>query len=316
MLRYLAGRLGQAVFVAWAAFTVTFVILYVMPEDPIAIMLDMRGDGLLANPAQVALLRAEHGFDQPVPLQYLHSLWRALHGEFGTSIQLGQPVTTAIAAALPHTLALAGLALGLALTGGIGLALLATWTRQRWLRELLLALPGLGVSVPAFWVGLVLLQLLSFRWHLFPAMGNAGAASLVLPAVTLAIPTAAGVAQVLAKSLQATWAQAYIATALAKGASRPRVHLRHAFRNALIPALTLFGLSVGHLLGGSVVTETVFSRTGIGRLTEFAVKTRDIPLVQGLVVLSTVVFVAANLVVDLLCPLIDPRLLRGGRQPG
>lgn len=309
MARYFLRRILQAAFVVWAAFTVTFAILYVLPNDPVTIMLDMRGDGVQADPAQLMALRTRYGLDRPVVVQYATALREAVRGRFGTSIQLDRPVTTAIVDALPETLKLTALALVLATGLGGALALGATFLRAGGLRDALLSLPAFGVSVPSFWVGLVLLQLFSFHWAFFPAMGNAGAASLVLPALTLAVPTAAAIAQVLGKSLLTAWEQPYIATALAKGASRGRVHLRHALRNAAIPALTLFGMSIGHLLAGSVVTETVFSRAGIGRLTELAVKTHDIPLLEGLVVLSTVIFVGANLAVDLLCPLIDRRIL-------
>jgi peptide/nickel transport system permease protein len=312
--RYLLGRAGQALFVLWAAFTVTFVILYVLPGDPILIMLDARGEGLMVDEAEVGRLRAQYGFDQPIPVQYLTRLWHAVQGDFGQSVQLGKPVTEAILAALPQTLQLAALALLLSLVLGFLLAAVATYLRQAWLRNILLSLPALGVSVPVFWIGLLLLQFFSFRLGWFPAMGNGGPASLVLPAVTLAIPTAASFAQLLAKSLMASWSQPFVTTALAKGAQPLRVHLHHALPNAVIPALTMIGMGVGHLLAGSVVTETVFSRIGIGRLTEQAVKAQDVPMVQGLVVLSTLVFVAANFAVDLLYPLADPRIARGGAR--
>ena len=314
MARYLLGRLGQALFVLWAAFTVTFVILYILPGDPILIMLDSRGEGLMMDESEIAELRAQYGFDKPVIVQYGLRLWQALHGDFGMSIQLNRTVTEVILRAAPETLKLAALAMLIALVAGFLLACIATYSRQAWLRDLLLSMPALGVSVPVFWVGLLLLQFFSFGFAWFPAMGNSGFASLVLPAVTLAIPTAAGFAQLLAKSLLASWNQPYVTTALGKGARPLRVHLRHALPNALIPALTMIGMSVGNLLAGSVVTETVFSRVGIGRLTEQAVKAQDVPMVQGLVVLSTLIFVLANLAVDLLYPLADPRIARGGKR--
>lgn len=314
MGRYLLGRAGQALFVLWAAFTVTFVILYVLPGDPILIMLDARGEGLMADESKVAALRAQFGLDQPLPVQYLSRLWSAIQGDFGTSIQLGQPVSGVILKALPQTLQLASLAMLIALVLGFVLAVGATALRSPWLRDALLALPALGVAVPGFLVGLMLLQEFSFKLGWLPAMGNGGLAALVLPAVTLAIPTAAAFSQLLARSLMQSWTRPFVTTALAKGARPSRVHLRHALPNAVIPALTMIGLSVGHLLAGSVIAETVFARVGIGRLTEQAVKAQDVSMVQGLVVLSTVVFVLANLVVDLLYPLADPRIVRSGQR--
>lgn len=304
---YVLRRTLQAIGVMWAAFTATFVILYALPGDPVAIMLDARGDGAIANAAQVALLRGQYGFDKPILIQYSEQLMHALRGDFGQSIQTGQGVASTILGALPQTLALALLAWLLALAFGSTIALLGTYPAfSRW-RDLVLALPSLCVSVPVFWLGLVLLQVFSFHWHLFPAMGNTGLVALILPALTLAIPVGAGYAQVLARSLDAELAQAYVQTAYSKGASDRRVQWRHVLRNALLPALTLAGMSVGYLLGGSVVTETVFSRVGVGRLIEMAVQTHDIPMVQGLVVLTTLVFVGANLAVDLLCVWLDPR---------
>jgi peptide/nickel transport system permease protein len=180
----------------------------------------------------------------------------------------------------------------------------------------LLSLPGLGVSLPTFWIGLMLVQLLSFRVHLFPAFGNDGLRGLVLPAVTLAVPTGAQLAQVLAKSLSTTLEEPYIQTARAKGAGPLRVHLGHALRNAGLPALTILGLLVGNLLAGSVVVESVFSRDGIGRATVGAVTVQDIPVVQGVVVLGATAFVLANLIVDLVYPLLDPRIVLASARQG
>lgn len=310
MGRYLAGRLAQAAFVLWAAFTVSFVLLYLLPSDPVAIMLDSGGEGTYVDPEQRAELTARHGLDQPVHVQYLTMLAGAARADVGSSIATGAPVRSTILEALPETLELAGTALALALVLGAGTALAATYTRRPWLRQLLLALPPLGVSVPTFWTGLLLLQLVSFQWGLLPAMGNDGVRALVLPAITLALPTAAVVAQVLAKSLALTWSEPYIGTARAKGVSRLGILLGHAARNAAIPALTLVGVTVGNLVAGSVIVETVFSRAGIGRLTQAAVGAQDIPVVQGLVVLAAVIFVVVNLAVDLVYPLVDPRITR------
>jgi peptide/nickel transport system permease protein len=176
----------------------------------------------------------------------------------------------------------------------------------------MLALPPLGVSLPTFWVGLMLVQLLSFRIQLFPAFGNEGISGLVLPAVTLAVPTSALLAQVLAKSLATTLGEPYIDTARAKGAGRARVHFRHALRNAALPALTVAGLLVGNLVAGSVVVESVFARNGVGRTTVAAVTVQDIPVVQAVVVFGAFVFVLVNLAVDLVYPVLDPRIVTAG----
>ncbi|MEE6274278.1 ABC transporter permease [Georgenia wangjunii] len=309
MGRYLLGRLAQAALVLWAAFTVSFVILFMLPGDPVSIMLNPGGQATYVDPQAEADLRAELGFDQPLPVQYGQRLVAAVQGDFGMSIRSGSPVVAAITEALPETLKLAGLGLGIGLLGGAALAVLATYLRRAWLREALLSLPPLGIAVPTFWAGLMLLQVFSFRLGWFPAFGNTGFGSLVLPALALALPTGAVVAQVLAGSLVATWRQPFVEIVQAKGASRLRTHLVHVLRNATIPALTIVGLVIGNAFAGSVVVETVFSRSGIGRLLQTAVTEQDIPLVQGLVVLSAVVFVVVNLLVDLAYPLIDPRIV-------
>ncbi|MET9907045.1 ABC transporter permease [Streptomyces sp. NPDC006476] len=309
MRRYVVKRLAQAVGVLWAAYTVSFLVLDYLPGDPVTAMASAGMDSGQVDPKKIAALRHEYGFDKPVLVQYAEYLGRAVRGDFGDSVSTGRAVTSTLADALPQTLQLTGAALLLAVLLGGGLAVVATYTTQRGLRQLLLSLPPLGVSVPTFWVGLLLVELFSFRLHWFPAFGNDGLRGLVLPALTLAVPTGAQVAQVLAKSLLTALDQAYIETARAKGADRWRVHLRHALRNASLPALTVVGLLVGQLIAGSVVVETVFSRDGLGRVTAAAVTAQDIPLVQGVVVFGALIFVTTNLVIDLVYPLLDPRIV-------
>lgn len=308
MTRYLLGRLAQGLLVLWAAFTVSFVILYLLPSDPVELMVGGGGEQSTVDPALLAELRARYGLDQPLLGQYLDALGRAVRFDFGASYQSGSSATGLVLDVLPQTvqLTLAGLALAVVL--GVGLAVASTYPRARWLRHAVATLPPLGVSLPVFWVSLMLVQLFSFRWRLFPAIGNDGIVSLVLPAVALALPTSASIAQLLSRSLRQTLAEPYIETARAKGAGRARVHLRHALRNASIPALTVFGVIVGQLLSGAVVTETVFSRVGLGRLTITAVTTQDIPVVMAVVVFSSLVFVVVALAVDLLYPVVDPRI--------
>ncbi|MEV6655615.1 ABC transporter permease [Nocardia fluminea] len=309
MGRYVLRRLAQAVGVLWAAYTVSFFVLEFLPGDPVSAMAGGGLTSLPVDPAELAALRAQYGFDKPIVVQYFDYLGRALVGDFGDSVATGRSVTGTIAAALPPTLQLTAAALVLAVLFGGGLAVLATYTSRRWLRQLLLSVPPLAISIPSFWAGLMLVQLLSFRIRLFPAFGNAGLAGLVLPAVTLAIPTGALIAQVLAKSLLTTLDAPFVQTARAKGAGRIRVHLRHALRSASLPALTLVGLLVGQLVASAVVIETVFSRNGLGRVMAGAVSVQDIPLVQGVVVFGAFVFVVVNLIVDLIYPVLDPRIV-------
>ncbi|WP_232327587.1 ABC transporter permease [Herbidospora yilanensis] len=296
----MARRLLQAVAVVLAAYTLTFAVFSVLPADPVRIMM---GPENTRDEAQVAALRAEYGLDRPVAERYADGVLGILRGDLGTSFQTGRDVGATIAEAAPRTFALAGAALSLAIPAGFLIAWTAAHTRRLWLRRLLAALPGLSLSVPTFWLGLMLLQAFSFGLPWFPARGG-----LVLPAVTLAVPSSAFVAQVLLERLTAEMRQPYVETARAKGASRARAVTAHALRNAAMPALTMAALLVGWLVSGSVVVETVFARNGLGRLIESAVATRDLPLLQGLVVAATAAVTLLTLTVDVAHPLVDPRL--------
>ncbi|MFJ4656267.1 ABC transporter permease [Nocardia sp. NPDC088792] len=310
MRRYLIGRVLQAIGVLWAAFTLSFVVLYLLPGDPVELAASAAGPGSPVDAAAVAEMRARYGLDKPVWEQYWTALTHALHGDLGRSIQNGRTVTGTLGDALPSTLALTAFALVLAVLGGAGLALAASYTRRSWLRGLLTALPPIGASMPGFWLGLILLQVFSFRLKVAPAFGGHGFSGTVLPAITLAVPVGAVIAQVLYSSLTTTWRQPFVEVAFAKGASRWWVQVRHVLRPAAAPALTVTGLWVGTVLAGSVVTETVFSRPGIGRVTQEAVLNEDIPVVQGIVIFAALVFVTVNLLIDLAYPLLDPRVVR------
>lgn len=314
MTRYVLQRIGQAVLVLWAAYTVTFAILYLLPGDPVALMLSANNievDSL--TPQERAVAAARLGLDRPLWEQYLGMFAGALRGDFGTSFTKGIPVTDLLAQRLPGTILLSSIAIILALGLGVGLALAAACLPRGRLADLFRRAPAVGVSVPNFWIGLLLIQVFAFTLGWFPAMGSEGWQSLVLPAVTMAIPTAAVLAQVLTRSLDDTLGEAYIATARAKGLGRWSVLIGHAFRNAALPTLTILGLLVGATVTGSIVVETVFSRNGVGRLAQESVLSQDIPVVQAIVVLAAAAFVVVNLIVDLLYPLLDPRIARTPR---
>lgn len=312
MIRYVGRRLLQGAFVLWAAYTVSFLILYLLPGDAVSIMAS--GDEQNAvDPALVARLRSEYGLDRPLHEQYVIALLKAVQLDFGVSIKNGVAATQTVAEVLPETIKLAAAGFTLAVLLGSALAVAAAFSPNRWVRQLLASLPPLGIAVPTFWIGLLLLQFFSFRLRLFPALGNDGVQSLVLPALTLAIPTSAVIAQLLTRSLHQTLGEPYIEQVRAKGASDALIHFGHALRNASIPTLTMLGILVGNLLAGAVVSETVFSRAGIGRLTVTAVNSRDIPVVQSLVVLAAAIFVVTSLIVDLIYPLVDPRINTAAR---
>lgn len=309
MSRYLIGRVGQALLVLWGAYSITYLILYLLPGDTLSIMLSasgMEADSL--SVADLAKARAYYGLDKGLFEQYVDLLLGALHGDFGQSLSLNRPVSELLAERLPQTLSLAGLAIVLSLVGGIGLAYLTAYIRWQPLKKAWARLPSLGFSVPVFWMGLLLIQVFAFGLGWFPATGSRGFESLVLPAITLAIPSAAVYAQVLQRSFQGVWQEPYIVTAYAKGLNRGQVQARHGFRNAALPILTLIGLQVGNTVSGAVLVETIFARSGIGRLAQEAVLRQDIPVVLAIVAVSAAAFVLVNLLVDLLYPWLDPRI--------
>ncbi len=298
-------RLIQAVFVAWASFTLAFAILYWLPGDPVSIMI---GPDAHLDPAELVKLRAQYGFDRPLIVQYLDAFWRAVHLDFGTSLVTGKDVTASIAAAAPVTAGLALVSLTLAIAFGTLFAVLSLdlpgFPR---LGIIVSKFPAVFVAVPTFVVGLLLLQIFAFKLHWLPATGSKSWSTLVLPAITLAVPGSGILGQVLAKSLRRAYAESFVRTLRARGYSELRI-LRHALRQASLPAFTMAGLIVGGTIASSVVTETVFSRQGIGRLMQMGVTNKDINLVCGLIVFSALVYVVINLVVDLLYPVLDPRV--------
>ncbi|MGO3886732.1 MAG: ABC transporter permease [Mycetocola sp.] len=307
MTRYILSKLGWSLFVVWAAYTLSFVLLYVLPSDPVDLLFDPNDLDTISE-ADRQKAAAYYGFDQPVIIQYLTRLLAAVQGDFGTSIQTGQGVWAAIVQVLPQTIVLAGFGLAIAIVIASAVAFGAAYTTRPWLRNLLASLPPAGVSIPVFLVGLAILQVFSFQLHWFPPLGNDGFASLVLPAVTLAIPVSGPIAQLLVKNVSTELSKPYVTTALTKGGTRRWSLVHEVLKNASLPALTIAGLTFGNLLAGAVIVETIFSRSGLGRLTESAVRTQDIPQVQGIVVFAALVFVGVNFVVDIIYPLLDPRL--------
>ncbi|MFG3685003.1 ABC transporter permease [Micromonospora sp. NPDC047740] len=306
MTKYLALRVGQAVLVLWAAFTAGFVLLQLLPGD--AILIKFQNPELGLSPEQIAQIRQLYGSDEPALARYLHTLHGFLHADFGFSIDIGTPVLDRLAEGLPATAKLATLGFAVAVLLAVTVAFVSSHSRLAWIRGALLALPPLFISIPTFWLGIVLIQVFSFQLKLVPVIGGTEFEQLILPVLTLAVPISAPLAQVLARSLDQVQAQPFVAVVAAKGASRRWILWRHVARHALLPTLTIAGVTFGELIAGSVVTETVFGRNGIGRLTEQAVAAQDTPVMLAVVVLSATVFVLVNLVVDLLYPVLDPRL--------
>ncbi|MBB1602820.1 MULTISPECIES: ABC transporter permease [Variovorax] len=306
MSKYLWSRIAQALVVLWAAFTASFVLLQALPGD--AVLIKFLNPELGLGPTEIADIRAAYGADSPVWERYFHTLWNFLGGNFGYSMQAGVPVSQGLAVNLPPTLRLASFGFGVALLLAVGLAFLSNLTRFAWLRAAIQSLPSLFISVPVFWLGIMLIQVFSFRLGLIPVINPGKWEGLVLPTLTLAIPISAPLAQILMRNIDQVLTQPFVTVARAKGATRNWVLWKHVARNAVLPTLTIAGILFGELLAGAVVTEAVFGLNGLGSLTQQAVGNQDTAVLQAIVVISAAAFVLINLVVDLLYPVLDPRL--------
>ncbi len=309
---YVLRRAGQAVLVLLLAFTVAYLLLAALPGDGVLARFGSPELGL--TPAQLDEIRAAYGSDRPLALRFAESALGFLRGDFGLSIQSGASVADLIAVALPSTLLLAGLGLGVAVFLAVAIAFTATYGKGRWLRRAFRNLPPFFVSLPVFWIGIILIQVFSFQLGLVPLINADPVQALVLPVATLAIPIAAPLAQVLMRSIDEVREQPFVTVVRARGASTSWLLWRNVARNALLPTLTMAGLLFGELVGGAVVTEAVFGRPGIGQLTAQAVANRDTPVLLAVVVITTVTFVLINLLVDLLYPVLDARLRRPSRS--
>jgi peptide/nickel transport system permease protein len=306
MVRYLIGRIGQALAVLGVTFTAAFLLLQVLPGDAVMIKFMSPEMGLSAD--QIAEIRASYGADLPIWEQYLKTVANFLTGNFGYSIQAGVPVSQQLATNLPPTLLLASLGFVAAVVVTIVLAALSNMVGMGWLRSSLQSLPSLFISVPVFWLGIMLIQIFSFQLGLVSVISPGPLERLILPVATLAIPISAPLAQILMRNIDEVLAQPFVAVARAKGASRNWVLWKHVARNAVLPTLTIAGVLFGELLAGAVVTEAVYGLNGLGGLTYQAVGNHDTAVLQAIVVISALAFVTINLVVDLLYPVLDPRL--------
>ena len=283
--------------------TVVFLIVHLIPGDPIEIML---GEQALAVDREA--LRHEMGLDKPIHLQYVAFLKGLVRGDLGQSLHTKQPVLTSIARRLPATIELAAAAMAVALLLAIPLGLLAAYKKDSLVDQGSMVFALLGISMPNFWLGPLLIIVFSLKLGWFPVSGRGSLAHVVLPAITLGTAMAAILTRMTRASMLDVIQSDYITTARAKGVRESLVVLKHAFRNALIPVVTIVGLQIGSLLAGSIITETIFAWPGIGRLTIQAINARDYPLVQGCVLIIALGYVLVNFATDLLYGLIDPRI--------
>jgi peptide/nickel transport system permease protein len=311
MLSFLARRLTGAALVLALVSVLSFGIIWLVPGDPTAVLLDSS-----ATPEEVARLRARLGLDKPLPLQMADWYGRILQGDLGQSILLNRSVTAAILERLPVTLSLAAIALVAAVLVGVAAGILAAMNHNRWPDQAIMAAALFGLSVPDFWLGLVLILAFAVKLGLVPTGGFVPLSesvagwlrSIALPAVTLAAVQVGFIARMARASMLDVLNQDFIRTADAKGLSRFEVVMLHGLPNALVPILTVIGIVAGALLGGTVVIEQVFSIPGVGRLVIGAILSRDFPVIQGGLLFLATIYLTVNLAVDILYAVVNPRV--------
>lgn len=311
MLRYILQRIAGMVVVMFLVVTIVFVIVRVTPGDPAAVML-----GPEAQAHDVAELRARLGLDRSIVAQYFIYVGQLLRGDLGQSIFLNMPVTAALAERAEPTFSLTVMALIIASVIALPIGIYAAYRRGSLFDQAATTLAMLAASIPGFWLGLILMQIFAVRLHLLPVSGYGGPDAgfldrmrhLVLPAVALGLVSSALILRFTRASMLDVLGDDYVRTARAKGVAEPRVVLKHALKNALIPILTVLGLTAAVLISGAVVTETVFGLPGIGNLVVSAVLRRDYPVIQGALLVIAALYVLINFAIDMLYLLVDPRV--------
>ncbi len=307
MLAYLGGRVVQLVPVLILISLIVFLILHALPGDPAQLMLaGAEGGGV--TPERIEELQEAMGLNDPLPVQYGRFLWGLLQGDLGQSIRLRAPVTDIVLERFAFTIQLSLGGLFCALLLGLTTGILAALRPDSWSDFLCSVLAYIGMSMPLFWLGLALIFLFAFQLKWFPPSGSEGLDRLVLPSLTLGFVAAGTISRLTRSSLLETLQEDYIRTAQAKGLGYRLIVQRHAIKNALIPVVTIVGLQFGGMLAGAVVTETVFSRPGLGRLVVQAILWKDYPLAQGIILFLALLFLVANLLVDVSYAWLDPRI--------
>jgi ABC-type dipeptide/oligopeptide/nickel transport system permease component len=307
MFIFTLRRLFSTILVLWGVVTLTFFAIRLLPGDPATLLISQGG----GSAEDIADLREQLGLDDPLPVQYVRFLGRLVQGDLGTSLVSHRPVADAIAEQLPHTLALATSATLLSVVVGVSMGILAATHQGSWLDHLSITLSVLGVSLPILLSGLLFILLFSLVLGWLPATGQGSWRHLVMPSLVLSLASTGTIARLVRTQMLEVLPEDYISVARAKGVTEQMILWRHALRNALIPVITLIGLQFGALLGGTVVTESLFSRRGLGRLVVDAISWKDYPLVQGVVILGAAIYVGVNFVVDMSYGLLDPRIRRG-----
>jgi ABC-type dipeptide/oligopeptide/nickel transport system permease component len=310
-ISYLLKRLMAAIPVLFIVSVMVFLFLRMIPGDPATAML-----GRDASVQEIEAVRLKMGLDRPLPVQYATWLGKALHGDLGLSVISGRSISRSILERLPHTMALAFLAIAIAIAIAIPSGVIAAVKQNTFTDRAVMLFSLLGVSLPSFWVGILFIILFSVQLRWFPSSGYVsiyenvfqGLRYLLLPAVSLALVMAAVSARMARSAMLEVLRQDYIRTARAKGLGRWAVVVRHGLKNAMIPVITVIGLDFGWLLGGTVVIETVFGIPGMGRLVVYSILNRDYPVVQGVILYMAIIYMLVNLLVDFIVTLMNPRI--------
>lgn len=306
MLLFVARRLLHLVPVMLGITFLVFLLVHLVPGDPVRVMMQDVG-----SPEQVEQMRRQLGLDRPLYIQYVAFVARVARGDLGRSIHTRRPVAQEIAFRIPYTVRMAVAAMLVAIVMGIALGAVAAMHHQSILDYGTMVIALAGVSLPSFWFGLVLILIFSLYLRWLPPTGADSFLHLILPSITLGSGAAAIIARLTRSSMLDVLRQDYIRTARAKGVDDRRMVYRHALKNAMIPVVSIVGLQFAGLLGGAVIVETVFGWPGIGRLAVDAIFTRDIPVIQAVVLVAAVIFVFVNLLVDVLYGVLDPRIRYG-----
>ncbi len=306
MLLFVARRLLHLVPVMLGISFLVFLLVHLVPGDPVRVMMQDVG-----SPEQVEQVRRQLGLDRPLYIQYVAFVARLARGDLGRSIHTRRPVAQEIAFRIPYTIRMAVAAMLVAIVMGIALGAVAAMHHQSFLDYGTMVIALAGVSLPSFWFGLVLILIFSLYLRWLPPTGADSFLHLILPSITLGSGAAAIIARLTRSSMLDVLRQDYIRTARAKGVDDRRMVYRHALKNAMIPVVSIVGLQFAGLLGGAVIVETVFGWPGIGRLAVDAIFTRDIPVIQAVVLVAAVIFVFVNLLVDVLYGVLDPRIRYG-----
>jgi len=303
VIRFIGRRLLATVPTLLGVLVVAFFLLNVAPGDPVAAMVGERADS-----ATIARLRADLHLDDPLPAQFGRYLWGAVRGDFGRSYITQRPIARDLRERFPKTVQLALAAMTFAAVGGIALGVLSAMRPGGAVDRAAMLLSYVGVSFPVYWVGLLLILLFAVMLRWLPPSGSGGLAYLVLPALTLGMRSVAFLARMTRAAMLEVLSSDFVRTARAKGLNEAAVIMRHGFRNALIPVITVLGLDTGSYLTGSILTETIFGWPGLGRYVLTAIEKRDLPAIQGSILFMSLVFVLVNLVTDLVYAKADPRI--------